>query len=205
MRGFIEYVGRFFWVGRSAYILFAAWCVVMGVDPATGLLGLVKDVPSWLASPWTKLGFIALAILAILWASYQYSRIEVAVPERLKRRRYVQFHDIAGTLSATHIGYSTQELQHRLLKAMWMGDFENGSGVGRLTLSSACGVRLIDDRAIPLSQTADDTVDADTNQSRTIFNKKHVMLETILNEPRISQAYKVSPLRCGIGTSLGLS
>jgi hypothetical protein len=154
----------------------------VGQDPRSTIIGALlmalgstwqSVLAAWGSPPWYLThGVITPALffgatVFFAWVAFKQSRIEIAIPDRLMRRSRTTFAEIADVLAGVPaLGLTRDEVLHRLLRAMWLGDFENGAGKTRLMASEVPATqRFIDGEWVPLtsSDEADSEQDVDVD------------------------------------------
>lgn len=150
MRGFLYFVGRAFGAAVARTIMLAIF-LAFGLTPEAAWQSLIEP-PWWVVHKGVQSASLLIAVVIMAWILYDQSRVEAAVPDRLKRRTDISFGEIADALAdVPSLGLSREEAMHALLKALWRGDFESRSGNSRTWLPDASGMRLIGSDWVPIS------------------------------------------------------
>jgi len=184
---FIYFLGRSF-ASAIWRALIMAVLLALGVTPKF-VWGIVTEPPWYLTHPSVQAACIVIAFLIMAWIFYDQSRVEAQIPPRLKRRAVLTFAEIAdGLADVPAFGYSKEEIMHRLMKAVWLRDFERRSGKSSVSIEAGDGVRLIGDEWIPISGSTNPAgervhVDADGTPERLHFNRE-TLLSVLVDDLR---------------------
>lgn len=166
-------------VSNSASFVGALIMAALGVTPEW----LLSNPPPWLTHPAVQLGSVFCAFLLVGYGFYVQSRVEIRIPEAIKRRSSLTFDEISRSLSGvSELGLSHQKVLHALMKALWLGHFESSGGKSRVWIPSASGGVLIDDEWLPVPHAS---IDADGNETdvdviaapnRTYFSRRMLLV-----------------------------
>ena len=136
MRGFLKFAARAIQTSPATTIG-GIITTVAGVNYQQWLAAIAEMPPWWLSNRGIQLAVISIGIFVLIYVFYsqlENERGDTAAMQRLRLQPVASFAEISQAVAEAHPAYSREEILHRLMKALWSGEFEERSGHSRVRL-----------------------------------------------------------------------